>query len=106
MTETDRALDRITDRVLDIGVAQVWERIAPLSTGAVASSVVIVAGGAVLRRAFRMMNGRSLAWIGLAATVPVSLWILTRPKQQRSPLKDEVAHVAHGSSDVGELPKA
>lgn len=109
MSETERALDRITDRALEIGVAQVWDRIAPLSAGAVASSVVIVAGGAILRRGFKigfkMVNGRSLRWIGLAAVVPLSLWLLTRPKERASPFADEAADAPLGSSEPAKLSK-
>lgn len=68
-------LDAIGDGAIGRGLVSVWERLAPLSVGAVASGVAILAGGSLLRRALGSTRGRGLRWVGVAALVPLGLWL-------------------------------
>ncbi len=76
MAEERTALERITSEVIDWGPGAWIDRMAPLSVGAVAGSVAILAGGAVVRTLMR--RSPLLRWAGIAAAVPLGLWILTQ----------------------------
>lgn len=75
--KVERAHEAGSGGVLGRGLASAWERLGPLSTGAVASGVLLVAGGRVLRRALGSHRSRRLGWSVLAALVPLGLWLLT-----------------------------
>ncbi len=62
---------------LQRGLASVWERMAPLSIGAVASSAAIIAASAVMRRALGP-RARVLGWVGTIVVIPLGAWLLTR----------------------------
>lgn len=68
---------------LQRGLSSVWERIAPLGVGAVASSAVIVAASAVLRRALGP-RARVLSWAGTIVMLPLGLWALSRKEEGRA----------------------
>ncbi len=68
---------------LQRGLASVWERVAPLSVGAVASSVAIIAASAVLRRALGP-KARLLSWAGTVVVLPLGVWLLTRKEDTAS----------------------
>ncbi len=68
---------------LQAGLASVWARIAPLSVGAVASSVAIIAASAVLRRALGP-KARLLSWAGTVMVLPLGVWLLTRKEDTAS----------------------
>lgn len=89
LNDEEQALEKITDGVLDRGLGSVWERLAPLSAGAVASGAVIVAAGAVLRRALDPERGRGLRWLGLATLVPLGLWLLAGEADEGAPPQDD-----------------
>ena len=80
---------------LQRGLSSAWERVAPLSVGAVVSSAVIIAASAVLRRALGP-KARLLGWAGTIAVLPLGAWLLTR--------RDERT-VREPSADTEELPK-
>lgn len=52
-----------------------WERLAPLSLGAVASSALIVVASAGLRRLLGPRR-QALGWLGVAALLPLAVWVL------------------------------
>ncbi len=62
------------------------DRLAPLSLGAVASSAVIVAASALLRGLLGPRR-RALGWLGVAALVPLAVWVLW--EEERSAEADE-----------------
>ena len=83
------------ERSLQRGLASVWERIAPLSVGAIASGAVIIAASAVLRRLLGP-RARVLGWAGTTIVLPLGLWLLTRRDEERRSDTD---------ADVAELPR-
>ena len=62
---------------LQRGLESVWERMAPLSIGAVASSAAIIAVSGVMRRALGP-RARVLGWVGTIVVIPLGAWLLTR----------------------------
>ena len=79
---------------LQRGLWSVWERVAPLSVGAVAGGAAIIAASAVLRRALGP-KARLLSWAGTIVVLPLGTWLLTR--------KDELTRSEAGA-DTAELP--
>lgn len=57
------------------GLSSAWDRLAPLSLGAVASSALIVMASAGLRRLLGP-GRRALGWLGVAALLPLAVWVL------------------------------
>jgi hypothetical protein len=82
------------ERSLQRGLSSVWERIAPLSVGAVASSVAIIAASAVLRRALGP-KARLLSWAGTIVVLPLGAWLLTRRDERTG---------SDATADTAELP--
>lgn len=70
------AVESVTEAVLDRVLGSAWERLGPLSAGAVASSFVIVGARAALRRVLGRRYGKLVSWAGAIALVPVALWLL------------------------------
>ena len=68
---------------LQRGLSSAWERIAPLSVGAVASSVAIIAASSVLRRVLGP-KARLLSWAGTVVVLPLGVWLLTRREDTAS----------------------
>ncbi len=107
MSDEITALDAITDRVLDRGLGALWDRLSPLSAGAVASSAAIVAGCSLLRRVLnpdRDRSNRSISWVGLVILAPVALWLLTRARDADTsePMAAEEPGQPAGSVDLGD----
>jgi hypothetical protein len=75
--DEEAALEAMTDGLIDRVVGPAWDRLGPLSAGAVAGSVVIVGARGLLRRLFGRRSGRIISWAGAAALVPVALWLLS-----------------------------
>ncbi len=59
-------------------IDSLWQRLAPLSTGAVAGGLVIVGATSLLRRALGARYGRRLSWGGALALIPLGLWLFLR----------------------------
>lgn len=79
---------------LQRGLSSVWERVAPLSVGAVASSAAIIAATALLRRALGP-KARLLSWAGTIVVLPLGTWLLTRRDERMGP---------DANADAEELP--
>lgn len=77
MNEERSALAEIADAILDRWLGPAWQRLTPLSTGAVASAAVIVGGVAALKRLLGSRLTRGLGWIGSVALVSAALWLLS-----------------------------
>ncbi|NIN70853.1 MAG: hypothetical protein GTO46_02735 [Gemmatimonadetes bacterium] len=75
--DEDTALEAMTEELMDRVVGPAWERLGPLSAGAVAGSVAIVGARGLLRRLFGRRYGRILSWLGAVSLVPVALWLLS-----------------------------
>lgn len=75
--DEEARLEEMTDGLIDRVVGPAWDRLGPLSAGAVAGSVVIVGARGLLRRLFGRRSGRIMSWMGAAALVPVALWLLS-----------------------------
>ncbi len=58
-----------------------WDRFAPLSLGAVASSALIVAASAALRGLLGPRR-RALGWLGVAALLPLAVWVLWEDEEE------------------------
>ncbi|MGD8868133.1 MAG: hypothetical protein PVI01_10895 [Gemmatimonadales bacterium] len=71
---------------LQRGMSSVWERIAPLGVGAVASSAVVIAASAVLRRTLGP-RARVLGWVGTLVMLPLGFWALSR--KEEGPTSDD-----------------
>jgi uncharacterized membrane protein len=85
MSEERTAIEAVSESFLGRGVASTWERLAPLSAGAVATSVVIVGARAVLRRAVGRGGARALGLLAAASLVPLGLWWLSEPVDSEGP---------------------
>ena len=68
---------------LQRGLSSVWERIAPLGVGAVASSAVVIAASAVVRRTLGR-RARVLGWAGTLVMLPLGFWALSRRDEGRA----------------------
>lgn len=75
--DEDSAAEAMTDALIDRALGPAWERLGPLSAGAVAGSVAIVGARGILRRLFGRRYGRIVSWVGAAALVPVALWLVS-----------------------------
>lgn len=75
--DEEATLQVMTDAVIDRVVGPAWERLGPLSAGAVAGSVAIVGARGLLRRLFGRRYGRIISWLGAVSLVPVVLWLLS-----------------------------
>ena len=75
--DEDSAMEAMSDALVDRVVGPAWERLGPLSAGAVAGSVAIVGARGFLRRVFGRRYGRIMSWVGAAALLPVALWLLS-----------------------------
>jgi hypothetical protein len=73
--DEEGALEEATEALLERVFGPAWERLGPLSAGAVASSVAIVAARGLLRRVFGRRYGKYLSWAGAVVLVPVALWL-------------------------------
>ncbi|MGD2216388.1 MAG: hypothetical protein PVJ64_06515 [Gemmatimonadales bacterium] len=75
--DEDAALEAMTGALIDGVVGPAWERLGPLSAGAVAGSVVLVGARGLLRRLFGRRYGRIISWVGAVSLLPVALWMLS-----------------------------
>jgi len=69
-------LEPIGEGLLERGIESVWERLAPLSVGAVVSGVAVVGASALLRRALGSRKN-ILGWAGAAALLPIAFWLVS-----------------------------
>jgi hypothetical protein len=83
--DEDATMEAMTDALIDRVVGPAWERLGPLSAGAVAGSVAIVGARGFLRRVFGRRYGRIMSWVGAAALVPVALWLLSGNERVKDP---------------------
>ncbi|UCC82377.1 MAG: hypothetical protein JSW46_15530 [Gemmatimonadota bacterium] len=101
--DEDTALEAMTDELMDRVVGPAWDRLGPLSAGAVAGSVAIVSARGLLRRLLGRRYGRIISWVGAVALVPVALWLLSG-NQRASDLKpqadDDDAGLREGDREI------
>lgn len=102
--DEDGAMEAMSDALIDRVVGPAWERLGPLSAGAVAGSVAIVGARGFLRRVFGRRYGRIMSWVGAAALVPVALWLLSGNERA----KDQELQAGEDGADLpdGGLEKA
>ena len=84
-------LEPRADGALERGLGSAWERLAPLSVGAVVSAAAIVGATALLRRALGPSR-RVLGWAGAIALLPIGYWLL-------SDAADEMGPAAEGKNE-------
>ncbi len=65
--------------VIARGLSSAWERLGPLSTGAVATSLLVVTGGRLLGRAVGLGAGRRFGLSAAVGLLSLGLWLLTGP---------------------------
>jgi hypothetical protein len=100
--DEDTALEAMTDELMDRVVGPAWERLGPLSAGAVAGSVAIVSARGLLRRLMGRRYGRIMSWVGAVALVPVALWLLSgneREKDLELQAEDNTAGLPDGGRE-------
>jgi hypothetical protein len=100
--DEDAALETMTDELLDRVVGPAWERLGPLSAGAVAGSVAIVSARGLLRRLLGRRSGRIISWVGAVALVPVALWLLSgdpRVRDTKPQADDEETSLPDGDRE-------
>jgi hypothetical protein len=85
MSEEQTALQTVIEFALERGLGPAWEKLGPLSAGAVVSSVVIVGAGSLLRRALGSRYGRALGWLSAAALLPLGVWLLAEVTKEENP---------------------
>ncbi len=100
MSDERSALAEIADAILDRWLGPAWQRLTPLSAGAVASAVVIVGGIAALRRLLGSRRTRGLGWIGSVTLVSAALWLLSETETGEVALPE--AGAAGGPGGDGE----
>ena len=61
------------------GLGSAWERLGPLSAGAVATSLLLVTGGRLLSRAVGLGIGRRLGLSTVAGLLSLGLWLVAGP---------------------------
>lgn len=100
--DEEAALEAMTDELIDRVVGPAWERLGPLSAGAVAGSVAIVSARGLLRRLLGRRYGRIISWAGAIALVPVALWLLSgneRARETKPQADDENASLPDGDRE-------
>jgi hypothetical protein len=72
-------LDTAGEGLVERSIVKTWERLAPLSAGAVAGAAVLVGSSAVLRR---LLGSRRsvLNWTAMAVLLPIGLWLMAGTK--------------------------
>ncbi|UCF19162.1 MAG: hypothetical protein JSU87_14725 [Gemmatimonadota bacterium] len=55
-----------------------WQRLAPLSVGAVTGGLIIIGATSLLRRVLGARPARALSWGGALALIPLGLWLLSQ----------------------------
>lgn len=76
MNEKGDTLERLTTSAIEQGVGPSWGRLAPLSVGAVATSILVTGGAALLQRLGGAAGRRFLAFVGGAVLVPLGMVLL------------------------------
>ena len=76
MTEKPDTLERLTTSAIEQGLGPGWGRLAPLSVGAVATSVLVTGSAALIQRLAGAGGRRFLAFLGGAVLVPLGLVLL------------------------------
>ncbi len=92
----ERAGVPAVDDAMDRDVEAAWKRFAPLSVGSVASSAVIVAALALVRRLLGPRS-RLLGWASAGVLLPLALWLLW---QAEEPEDGEAEHGAARQEDA------
>lgn len=77
MNNERSAMATIADAILERWLGPAWQRLTPLSVGAVVGAVVIVGSGTLLKRLLGSRRTRALGWIGSVALVSAALWLLS-----------------------------
>lgn len=103
MGEPVTSLEKIADEVIDLGVGHFWDRLSPLSAGAVASGVVIVSACTLLRRALGFNRRGGLGWLTAAALVPLGLWLLAGTGDGETAEESRGAEGSEGGGTVRSL---
>jgi hypothetical protein len=65
--------------VIARGLTSAWERLGPLSTGAVATSLLLVTGGRLFGRAVGLGVGRRFGLSAAVGMLSLGLWLVTGP---------------------------
>lgn len=90
MSEKADTLERITTSAIERGLGPGWGRLAPLSVGAVAASVLVTGGAALIQRLGGARGRRFLAFLGGAVLVPLGLVLLTpRPLNEDEDVEND-----------------
>lgn len=76
MSDKPDTLERFTTSAIERGLGPSWGRLAPLSVGAVAASVLVTGGAALIQRLAGAGGRRFLAFVGGAVLVPLGLVLL------------------------------
>ncbi len=93
------AAEAASNRIMQRSLGSVWRRLAPLSVGAVASSAVIVGGGALMRGLLGRLGLGRFRWVAAAAILPVGLWWLAGRSADEPPAE-------HAPEAVRDRPKS
>ncbi|KPK65476.1 MAG: hypothetical protein AMS21_04580 [Gemmatimonas sp. SG8_38_2] len=87
-------LEPVGEGLLERGIESVFERLAPLSVGAVVSGVAVIGASALLRRVLGSRKNL-LGWAGAVALLPIAFWLAS----------ERAAHGdREGASDEGDAP--
>ena len=75
----ESGLEPVSEGLLGRGLSSAWEQLGPLSVGAVASSLLLVSGGSLVRRLLGAGVGRRLGWSTTVALLSLGLWLVAGP---------------------------
>ena len=91
MNNERSAMATIADAILDRWLGPAWQRLTPLSAGAVLGAVVIVGSGTLLKRLLGSRSSRALGWIGSVGLVSAALWLLSESEAGEETLEPQAA---------------
>lgn len=101
MSDKSETLESITTSAIERGLGPSWGRLAPLSVGAVAASVLATGGVALIQRLTGGSGRRLLAFVGGAVLVPLGL-VLLLPR----PLNEDDESTQEGEENGTEASEA
>jgi hypothetical protein len=96
MAEERGVLVRLAESAVGRGLVAGWEKLSPLSAGAVVTSLLVVGAAAALKRSLGRGASRTLGLLGTAVAVPLVLWLLSGDDESRA---EREAGRAHGRDD-------
>lgn len=88
----EAGIQRLPGDMIAGGLRSAWERLGPLSTGAVATSLLLVTGGRLITRALGLGPGRRFGLSAAVGVLSLGLWLLTGPGTAADSQAEDAEH--------------